>query len=557
MVATDTQDMERTPLLQAHEEAVDGDDERKPYISRLRGFAIGSFVFILIFLQACNISLLTTTQGLIAADYDAFSEVSWFTSTYLIAMSSVTPLGGRLSRIFSPRAYITASACISALGVLVTAFAPTLAVFLVGRGITGVGAAGVLSVVIILVLELASEKRRGLFIGLINSGMTIGVSLGAVIAGAMAPKLGWRIVFWVQVPILLLAGFGIFAALPQASKKVEHPDKPPKRSIAGQLSRIDYLGAVLLVSFVVLFLYALSAHVVHPLYIVVSLLLLALFVLVESKYATEPFIPVTVLKSRGTLLSCLATLGMMAARWSVLFYTPVYAIAVRGWKPAEAGLILLPTNAGFALGGLLAGLFHIRRAGSFYVSCILTFAFFAASLFLLSQISTPSSSVTAYVIATFLNGLVTGASLNYTLAHLLHLAPKSLHIIVTPLLAMFRGFAGSFGSAIGGGIFARSLKSTLERGFAENGLLSRGSLIRTLMGSPVTVQGLTGVEKEVAVHGYVVAIRALFVAGAILALVAGVVQAGTGWKGHEDLPEEEERVRREEERAGGAEWEAA
>lgn len=117
----------------------------------------------------------------------------------------------------------------------------------------------------------------------------------------------------------------------------------------------------------VLFLYALSAHVIHPLYIVVSLILLALFVLVESKYATEPFIPVTVLKSRGTLLSCLATLGMMAARWSVLFYTPVYAIAVRGWKPAEAGLILLPTNAGFALGGLLAGLFHIRRAGSFYM----------------------------------------------------------------------------------------------------------------------------------------------------------------------------------------------
>lgn len=190
-------------------------------------------------------------------------------------------------------------------------------------------------------------------------------------------------------------------------------------------------------------------------------------------------------------------------------------------------------------------------------SCIVTFAFFAASLFLLSQISTPSSSATAYVIATFLNGLVTGASLNYTLAHLLHLAPKSLHIIVTPLLAMFRGFAGSFGSAIGGGIFARSLKSTLERGFAENGLLNKDSLIRTLMGSPVTVQGLMGVEKEVAVHGYVVAIRALFVAGAMLALVAGVVQAGTGWKGHEDLPEEEERARREEERAGGAEWEVA
>jgi hypothetical protein len=57
----------------------------------------------------------------------------------------------------------------------------------------------------------------------------------------------------------------------------------------------------------------------------------------------------------------------MASRWTILFYTPVYAIAVRGWSPASAGAILVPTNAGFAIGGILAGWLHIRRAGSFYM----------------------------------------------------------------------------------------------------------------------------------------------------------------------------------------------
>ena len=97
-----------------------------------------------------------------------------------------------------------------------------------------------------------------------------------------------------------------------------------------------------------------------------SVILFAIFVLNEVYLASEPIIPVTVLKSRGVLLSCLAQVGLMMARWSVLFYTPVYAIAVRQWAPAKAGSILIPTNLGFAVGGLLAGFFHIRRAGSFY-----------------------------------------------------------------------------------------------------------------------------------------------------------------------------------------------
>lgn len=57
----------------------------------------------------------------------------------------------------------------------------------------------------------------------------------------------------------------------------------------------------------------------------------------------------------------------MMARWSVLFYTPVYAMAVRGWSPASAGLVLVPTNAGFGLGGLLVGWLHIRKTTSYYV----------------------------------------------------------------------------------------------------------------------------------------------------------------------------------------------
>ena len=72
-----------------------------------------------------------------------------------------------------------------------TSTSSTFGMFMVGRVITGSGAAGVLVVAAILVIQMASPKQRGLYLGLVNSGMTVGVSLGAVIAGALEPKIGW------------------------------------------------------------------------------------------------------------------------------------------------------------------------------------------------------------------------------------------------------------------------------------------------------------------------------------------------------------------------------
>lgn len=106
-------------------------------------------------------------------------------------MASMSPLAGRLSQIFSPRNCIFGSTLIFSFGAFVTSRAVDLPQFLMGRALTGVGAAGILTLSIILVIELTSKRRRGLFIGLVNTGYTSGVSLGAVIAGALLIPMGW------------------------------------------------------------------------------------------------------------------------------------------------------------------------------------------------------------------------------------------------------------------------------------------------------------------------------------------------------------------------------
>lgn len=106
-------------------------------------------------------------------------------------MSSTAPLAARLAQIFSPRNCIFIASLFFSLGGIVTSQAPDLKVFLLGRAISGIGGAGIMTVSFILVLELAGTKRRGLFIGLVNTGFTTGVSLGAVVAGALLDVKGW------------------------------------------------------------------------------------------------------------------------------------------------------------------------------------------------------------------------------------------------------------------------------------------------------------------------------------------------------------------------------
>jgi len=496
-------------------------------LSKTRGVLIAASVFILVFILTANASLISTIQSPIAIDLDAYSSVSWFTSAYLISGTSVTPLAGRLSQIFSPKIYLFASICLQCMGLLITSLSSTLWQFLLGRAITGVGSGAVTPVAFILVTSLTSKRRYGLFFGLINTGYTAGVACGAIVAGALEPMVGWRAVFSLQIPVAFTAATVALFAIPNAGPS--KANQSATRSVGEKLSHIDYFGIFTLISAVVLLLYALSSPRIDATPIILSIAMLSLFIFVEAKWAHEPIVPVAVLWSRGTLFTGISILMVMATRWGVLFYTPIYAIAVRSWSQASAGLMLLPTNGGFALGGILAGGLHIKRAGSFYMACLTTYLLFIISLFCVSQISTADSSVYSYVTVLFFNGFATGALLNYSLVHVLHLTIPATHLIVIPINAMFRSLSGSVGSSVCGGLFLRTLRSTLEAEFEKRGLGDEDTLITRLLGTPVLVKSLSGAEKEAAILAYQISLQTLFTACTVTAIVAALVQAGTGW----------------------------
>ena len=102
-----------------------------------------------------------------------------------------------MAQIFSPRNCVFVASLFFSAGGIITSQAQNLKTFLLGRAIQGVGGAGIMTISFILVLELSGKKRRGLFIGLLNTGFTTGVSFGAVIAGALLPITGW--VSWITM----------------------------------------------------------------------------------------------------------------------------------------------------------------------------------------------------------------------------------------------------------------------------------------------------------------------------------------------------------------------
>lgn len=494
-------------------------------------------------------------QGHIAGDLDAYDEVMWFTSAFLIAVASAAPLAGRLATIFSVRAMLLSTSIFFTIGSVLSSYATSAAVFIFARVLAGVGGGGVITLSLVLVLQLTSSKKRGLYVGVVNTAFTAGVATGAVVFGALLDVVGWRRLFLLQAPVGFVSGLVVYLSVPdfktvvpgQKARKEDH-----EKTTLQKLKTIDYAGAVLLTASIVLFLYGLSGTI-QPLPMLLSAVPLVLFIVNEYKIAPDPLIPISVLQSRGVLMSCLSQLGLMAARWTVLFYTPIFVLAVRGLSPALAGSVLIPTNLGFGIGGVVVGWLHVKRTGSFWLPCLVSISLFGVALFGLSLTSNAASPAWLYVLLVFCNGLCTGAALNYTLAHLLHVSVPGTHYIATGLWTTFRGFAGSFGTSIGGGIFTRRLREELAVGFEKlDGTVDlspgRVNMIKRLVGSPNLVFGgsLSEAEKQVAVAGYEVSLKVLYTYAVMLTVFVLFLQAGTGWTaptapkdGGETLLEEE------------------
>lgn len=442
------------------------DDERTiigEEISNLRLAVIMGSSWVGVFLGAVDSTIIATLSGPIASDFRSLSLMSWLASAYFIANAACQPISGRLTDIFGRGPGLVFSNVLFAAGNLICGLARDQGTMIAGRVVAGIGGGGLMSISTFLASDLVPLRKRGIIQGLGNLCFGSGAMMGGVFGGLVNDhtRLGWRLAFLIQVPPVLVSAVIVYFMV----------DVPPKQSDKSLLSRIDFGGVFLTVSFLVLMLLGLNAGGnlvpwLHPLpltTIPLSLAVFGLFLWWEST-ARQPIIPVRLLADRTVLAACctnfLATMLVMTG----LFYGPLFLQAL-GSSATEAGLQLLPSSVGASVGSIATGVI-MKRTGRYWgagIACTV-FITIGVLIFLLIGADTP---LWVFSISFLFSGIGYGAMLTVTLLAAIAAVEHAQQAVVTSGTYMARSIGSTLGVTIGSAVYQNVLSAKLWERFGE------------------------------------------------------------------------------------------
>lgn len=315
-------------------------------------------LMLALFLGAIEQTVVATALPAIVRDLQRFDLMGWAVSAYLVASAAATPVIGKLGDLHGRRIMLLACMGGFLLGSVLCAVAGSMPMLVAARALQGVGGAGLIIVAQAAVAEIAGPRDRSRFAGYFAIVWAVAGLIGPLLGGALTDWLGWRAIFWINLPIGLLA---LWIAWPGMRRFVA----------AGQRGRIDYLSTVLFTVATTAFLFALTWG--GGRYAWTSPSLLGLFgfaALIGAGFAwrqtrvADPVIPPMFLRHPvigPAMLVGLLTYGFYIA---VAVLMPAYYQIGLGLSAAQAGLLLIPALVGGAVSALLGGR-HAARRGDF------------------------------------------------------------------------------------------------------------------------------------------------------------------------------------------------
>lgn len=326
-----------------------------PRTERLGGDAVVALIALSlgIFVVANDFTALSVAVPAIESDLGTtLNRVQWVINGYTVVFGVLIVTGGRLADLFGRRRIFIIGASIFGVFSLLGGFAPDITLLIVARALMGIGGAMMWPSVLGMVYDVIPSSRSGIAGGLVIGVAGLGNSIGPLLGGLLTDTVGWRWIFFVNVPVALVTILVILRLVPESAR--------------GGRVKIDYAGIAALTAAVVLVLVALdigsaqsfsSPAVITML--VVGILLIPVFFLIERRQGGDALIPPRVTSSsqfKGALLS-IVLLGSVF--FGVLVYVPQYLEKELGWSAFAAGAGLLPTMLVFAGVSFLAGpLYH-------------------------------------------------------------------------------------------------------------------------------------------------------------------------------------------------------
>jgi EmrB/QacA subfamily drug resistance transporter len=405
------------------------------------------------------------------------------------------------------------AASIFLIGTIIGGAAPDMTWLIIARVVQGLGGGGLMILSQASVADFVPARDRGKYMGLMGGVFAISSVAGPLLGGWLTEGPGWRWVFWITVPLAVLALIAIVTLMPSVHKAAA---ERPKIDTAGIIiMSLATTAAVLIASWGGRTYDWLSPQIIGL--AVVGVVLTLIFIGIELR-ADHPVIPMSLFKNRNFVLTTSAGLLTAIAMFGALGYLPTYFQMAEGVSAAEAGLLMVPLMGALLLSSVLSGVV-VSRTGKYKLIPILGSLLVAFGMWLLSTITveSPLAMICLYMAVL---GVGLGGSMQILTLIVQNEFPHRMVGTATAANNYFRQVGASLGSAIVGSLFVARLTSLLLERLPAAATASGGGN-QSL--TPAIVAALPEPIRGIIIGAYNEALVPIFVFMVPLGLIAAVL----------------------------------
>ncbi|KZT52008.1 iron permease [Calocera cornea HHB12733] len=415
-------------------------------------------------LAAIDLTSVSTALPTIVDELHGGSDFVWVGSAYTLASTAILPLSGNIATIFGRQWAILSFIFFFAVGSAVTGSAQNMTAMIAGRTVQGLGGGGILSLAEIIISDLVPLRERGLYQGILGMVWAFASAIGPPIGGGLAQAGQWRWLFYLNLPLCGIAWGLTFWFLKL---------KRPEGSIRSKISRIDWIGNVIVIIGSTLVIVALvEGGINHPwnsfqilVPLIVGLALLGLFLVYEFYWCIgEHMVPFDILSNRASLSGYAGVFMQGITSMILIYYMPVYFQSVLLASPVRSSIDLFPAAFIIAPFAVIGGV-SVSITNHYVAQNVISWMLTMIGYGLMSTVtkdSTTAAWVGYQVIASI------GIGILYPLTSFPVLAPlpitKNAHALA--FFTFMRTFSQTFGVTIGATVLQNELLRNLPTQFS-------------------------------------------------------------------------------------------